>query len=118
MHMHKIGDIPKVMKDIIEQNLGVDEKELLCGCTVDGTKAAKADCPKCSGNGLANASFVDDLGADSLDTVELVMAFEEEFSGSDWKELFPKGLEIADEDAEKLTHVQAAVKFVEEKAKA
>ena len=46
----------------------------------------------------AEASFIDDLGADSLDTVELVMAFEEEFD-----------LEIADEDAEKITKVQSAV---------
>ncbi len=50
------------------------------------------------------ASFVDDLGADSLDTVELVMAFEEEF-----------GIEIPDEDAEKITKVGDAVKYIEEK---
>ena len=48
------------------------------------------------------ASFVDDLGADSLDTVELVMAFEEEFD-----------LEIADEDAEKITKVQDAVTYID-----
>ena len=47
------------------------------------------------------ASFVDDLGADSLDTVELVMAFEEEFD-----------TEIPDEDAEKITTVQQAIDFV------
>ena len=47
------------------------------------------------------ASFIDDLGADSLDTVELVMAFEEEF-----------GMEISDEDAEKLTNVQAVVEYL------
>lgn len=52
------------------------------------------------------ASFVDDLGADSLDTVELVMALEEEF-----------GIEIPDEDAEKMTNVGEAVRYVEEKAK-
>ncbi len=52
-----------------------------------------------------SASFVDDLGADSLDTVELVMALEEEF-----------GIEIPDEDAEKMTSVGEAVKYVEEKA--
>ena len=52
------------------------------------------------------ASFVDDLGADSLDTVELVMALEEEF-----------GVEIPDEDAEKMTTVGEAVRYVEEKAK-
>ncbi|QAU23888.1 acyl carrier protein [Dyella sp. M7H15-1] len=53
-----------------------------------------------------NASFVDDLGADSLDTVELVMALEEEFE-----------TEIPDEDAEKLTTVQDAMKYIEEHAK-
>ncbi len=50
------------------------------------------------------ASFVDDLGADSLDTVELVMAFEEEF-----------GVEIPDEDAEKIQTVGDAVKYIGEK---
>ena len=50
-----------------------------------------------------NASFVDDLGADSLDTVELVMALEEEFD-----------LEIADEDAEKISTVQEAVDYIVE----
>ncbi|MEE2659376.1 MAG: acyl carrier protein [Candidatus Latescibacterota bacterium] len=53
------------------------------------------------------ASFVDDLGADSLDTVELVMAFEEEF-----------GLDISDEDAEKMVTVTEAMKYLEEHAKA
>ena len=52
------------------------------------------------------ASFVDDLGADSLDTVELVMALEEEF-----------GVEIPDEDAEKITTVQQAVDYVKSHAK-
>ena len=52
-----------------------------------------------------SASFVDDLGADSLDTVELVMALEEEF-----------GIEIPDEDAEKMTTVGDAMRYVEEKA--
>ena len=51
-----------------------------------------------------DASFIDDLGADSLDTVELVMALEEEF-----------GIEIPDEDAEKMTTVGDAVKYIEEK---
>jgi len=50
------------------------------------------------------ASFIDDLGADSLDTVELVMALEEEF-----------GIEIPDEDAEKMTKVADAIKYIEEK---
>ncbi len=52
------------------------------------------------------ASFVDDLGADSLDTVELVMALEEEF-----------GLEIPDEDAEKIQTVGDAIKYIDEKGK-
>ncbi len=51
------------------------------------------------------ASFVDDLGADSLDTVELIMALEEEFS-----------VEIPDEDAEKMKTVGDAIKYIEEKA--
>jgi acyl carrier protein len=51
------------------------------------------------------ASFIDDLGADSLDTVELVMALEEEF-----------GVEIPDEDAEKMTTVGDAIKYIEAKA--
>lgn len=50
------------------------------------------------------ASFIEDLGADSLDTVELVMAFEEEF-----------GAEIPDEDAEKLTTVGAVISYLKEK---
>ena len=49
----------------------------------------------------AESSFVEDLGADSLDTVELVMAFEEEF-----------GVEIPDEEAEKITTVQSAVDWI------
>jgi acyl carrier protein len=51
------------------------------------------------------ASFVDDLGADSLDTVELVMALEEEF-----------GIEIPDEDAEKITRVKEAIEYIEKNA--
>ena len=50
------------------------------------------------------ASFIDDLGADSLDTVELIMALEEEFN-----------VEIPDEDAEKMTSVGDAIKYIEEK---
>ena len=53
------------------------------------------------------ASFVDDLGADSLDQVELIMAFEEEFD-----------IEIPDEDAEKITIVGDAVNYIDEKTKA
>ena len=52
----------------------------------------------------AQASFIEDLGADSLDTVELVMAFEEEF-----------GAEIPDEDAEKLTNVGAVIQYLKDK---
>ncbi len=52
-----------------------------------------------------NASFVDDLGADSLDTVELIMALEEEFN-----------VEIPDEDAEKMKTVGDAIKYIEEKS--
>ena len=55
----------------------------------------------------ADASFVDDLGADSLDTVELVMAFEEEF-----------GIDIPDEDAEKMLTVADATKYLDEHSKA
>ena len=69
------------VKKIIVEQLGVDEDEV-----------------------TPDASFVDDLGADSLDTVELVMAFEEEF-----------GIEIPDEDAEKLQKVSDVVKYIEEK---
>jgi acyl carrier protein len=54
---------------------------------------------------VPNASFVDDLGADSLDTVELVMAFEEAFN-----------IEIPDEDAEKILKVQDAVKYIDGKS--
>ena len=52
-----------------------------------------------------DAKFIDDLGADSLDTVELVMALEEEF-----------GIEIPDEDAEKMATVGEALKYIEQKA--
>ena len=69
------------VKEIIIDQLGVDEAQV------------KDD-----------ASFIDDLGADSLDTVELVMAFEEKFD-----------VEIPDEDAEKMTTVGDAVKYLTEK---
>ena len=55
---------------------------------------------------VPNASFVEDLNADSLDLVELIMALEEEFSEGDDK------LEISDEDAEKIVTVQDAVDFI------
>lgn len=70
------------VKSIISEQLGVKPEEVTPG-----------------------ASFIDDLGADSLDTVELVMALEEEF-----------GIEIPDEDAEKMTTVGDAIKYIEEKA--
>ena len=72
----------RVKKVVIDQ-LGVDEKEV-----------------------VATARFVDDLGADSLDLVELVMALEEEFSSSS------KKIEIPDEDAEKIQTVQNAVDYI------
>ena len=75
--------IAEKVKSIIVEQLGVDEEEV-----------------------TPDASFVDDLGADSLDTVELVMAFEEEFS-----------VEIPDEDAEKITRVKEAVEYIEGHAK-
>ena len=73
--------VEQKVKQIIVEQLGVDESQ------VDN-----------------NASFVDDLGADSLDIVELVMAFEEAFE-----------LEIPDEDAEKITTVKDAVEYIENK---
>ena len=69
------------VKDIIVEQLGVNPEQV-----------------------TPEASFIEDLGADSLDTVELVMAFEEEF-----------GAEIPDEDAEKLTTVGAVVTYLKEK---
>ena len=70
------------VKGIIVEQLGVDEEEV-----------------------TPDASFVDDLGADSLDTVELVMAFEEEF-----------GIEIPDEEAEKISNVREAIEYIEANA--
>ena len=69
------------VKKIITEQLGVDEEDV-----------------------TPEANFVEDLGADSLDTVELVMAFEEEF-----------GIEIPDEDAEKILTVQQAIEYINEK---
>lgn len=74
-----MSTIDERVKKIIVEQLGVKEEEV-----------------------VNSASFVDDLGADSLDTVELVMALEEEFD-----------IEIPDEEAEKITTVQAAIDYVE-----
>ncbi len=73
--------VEEKVKKIVAEQLGVDEEEV-----------------------TPEASFVDDLGADSLDTVELVMAFEEEF-----------GIEIPDDDAEKIITVQNSVDYIKEK---
>jgi len=75
------ANVAEKIKQIVSEQLGVDEAEV-----------------------TPTASFVDDLGADSLDTVELVMAFEEAFE-----------IEIPDEDAEKIRTVQDAVTYVEKK---
>ena len=77
-----MASVEEKVKNIIVEQLGVDAEEV-----------------------KPEASFVDDLGADSLDVVELVMALEEEF-----------GLEISDEDAEKLASVQQAVSYIQEHA--
>jgi acyl carrier protein len=78
-----MSSIEQQVKAIVAEQLGVKEEEV-----------------------KNEASFVDDLGADSLDTVELVMAFEEEF-----------GIEIPDEDAEKITRVKEAVEYIESHGK-
>jgi acyl carrier protein len=75
-----MSDTAERVKKIVVEHLGVDE-----------------------GKVTENASFVDDLGADSLDTVELVMAFEEEF-----------GCEIPDEAAEKILTIQDAINYIEQ----
>jgi acyl carrier protein len=77
-----MADFNKI-KEIIVEQLGCDEAKV-----------------------TETASFVDDLGADSLDTVELVMAFEEEFD-----------IEIPDEDAEKIRNVGDAMKYIDEHKK-
>ncbi len=74
-------DVASKVKKIVVDHLGVDEAKV-----------------------TEEASFIDDLGADSLDTVELVMAFEEEF-----------GSEISDSEAEKILTVGDAIKFIENK---
>ena len=71
------------VKQIIVEQLGVDENEV-----------------------VPNASFVDDLNADSLDLVELIMSLEEQFSSEG------KPIEISDEDAEKIVTVQDAVDYI------
>ena len=79
-----MASVDERVKQIIVEQLGEDEAEV-----------------------TPNASFVDDLGADSLDTVELVMAFEEAFE-----------IEIPDEDAEKIRTVQDAITYINQHAKA
>ncbi len=74
-------DVEAKVKEIIVEQLGVDEAQV-----------------------AAEASFIDDLGADSLDTVELVMAFEEKFD-----------IEIPDEDAEKMRTVGDAIDYLKTK---
>jgi acyl carrier protein len=80
----RMASVEERVKQIIVEQLGVDEGEV-----------------------TPTASFVDDLGADSLDTVELVMAFEEAF-----------GIEIPDEDAEKIATVKDAITYIEKHAQA
>ena len=75
-------DVSSKVKKMVSDHLGVDEAKV-----------------------TDEASFIDDLGADSLDTVELVMAFEEEF-----------GSEISDADSEKILTVGDAIKFIESKS--
>jgi acyl carrier protein len=77
-----MSDVQEQVKQIVVDHLGIDEAKV-----------------------TPEAKFIDDLGADSLDTVELVMAFEEEF-----------GSEISDSEAEKILTVGDAVKFIEGKA--
>ena len=76
----EMSDVAERVKKVVVEHLGVDEDKVTEG-----------------------ASFIDDLGADSLDTVELVMAFEEEF-----------GIEIPDDAAEKILTVKDAVDFIEQ----
>ncbi len=79
--MADMAELETRVKDIIAEELGVEKDKL-----------------------TAEASFMEDLGADSLDTVELVMAFEEEFD-----------IEIPDEDAEKILTVGRAMEYIKEK---
>jgi acyl carrier protein len=82
--MEEPMSVEERVKSIIVEQLGVDADEV-----------------------TADASFVEDLGADSLDQVELIMAFEEEF-----------GVEISDDEAEKIRKVKDAVDYIEKRAKA
>jgi len=79
-----MASVEERVKQIIVEQLGVDEGEV-----------------------TPTASFVDDLGADSLDIVKMVMAFEEAF-----------GIEIPDEDAEKITTVKDAIEYIDKHASA
>jgi acyl carrier protein len=79
VEVNVMSDVADRVKKIVVEHLGVDEAKV-----------------------TENASFIDDLGADSLDTVELVMAFEEEF-----------GCEIPDDAAEKIVTVKDAISFIE-----
>ena len=78
-----MASVEERVKQIIVEQLGVDEAEV-----------------------TPEAKFIDDLGADSLDTVELVMALEEEF-----------GIEIPDEDAEKIATVRDAIAYIQDHRK-
>ena len=78
-----MSEVQDQVKKIVVDHLGIDEAKV-----------------------KPEAKFIDDLGADSLDTVELVMAFEEEF-----------GSEISDNEAEKILTVGDAIKFIESKSK-
>ena len=77
-----MSNIEEQVKKIVVEHLGIDESKV-----------------------SSESKFIDDLGADSLDTVELVMAFEEEF-----------GSEISDSEAEKILTVGDAIKFIESKS--
>ncbi len=79
-----MSDVSERVKKIVVEHLGVEDSKVTDG-----------------------ASFIDDLGADSLDTVELVMAFEEEF-----------GVEIPDDAAESILTVKDAINFIQEHAEA
>ncbi|MDX1975332.1 MAG: acyl carrier protein [Rickettsiales bacterium] len=79
-----MSDIEQRVKKIVVEHLGADEAKV-----------------------VPEASFIDDLGADSLDTVELVMAFEEEFN-----------IEIPDDAAEKILTLQDAISYIQQHAKA